>query len=493
MSSNNGLNNFNKDRKKLGKAVNIFNFIKALAMITLSIIFIVILGSLTVYCCKVAQSNILPSDSKCFPYTSTVPTIQSILININDHFLDGKYLSQKIKFPYEMNSSNSLFNFLRKLRLLPFGSGPINYFVSLIDGIMAFNFKAYNFLFNGLNYLPEIFVLLLGPFITLLFTAILSLVDNFVLAYLWFTNLGWLFKENENKSGSGKPIWKSISFFEPMHFCISILLVFLFVILFFVGFLSFLPVISIISIILCFITMLSRTAQEDITNKKYNVFNCMKDSLKYNKKAIMIFLSFIVIFLTFTYLGPILSIICFLTILLIYFRIIPISIFTSSLPPNLSELVSDKQASKSCNENSSSSNNNNNKSTNKSSKTNISSKKGDLLQKIGGFLPKFPQIFPSLDVVETYDTKLPDIPYPDITIAKFNPELKIPKEVEISFPDIKLPGIPQSVTDTVKVVQDKAIEGLNNINDAIHPNTDTNIDNSTSNTSSIQKTPKTEK
>ena len=133
MSSNNGLNNFNKDRKKLGKAVNIFNFIKALAMITLSIIFIVILGSLTVYCCKVAQSNVLPSDSKCFPYTSTVPSIQSILININDHFLDGKYLSQKIKFPYEMNSSNSLFNFLRKLRLLPFGSGPINYFVSLID------------------------------------------------------------------------------------------------------------------------------------------------------------------------------------------------------------------------------------------------------------------------------------------------------------------------------------------------------------------------
>ena len=229
--------------------------------------------------------------------------------------------------------------------------------------------------------------------------------------------------------------------------------------------------------------MLSRTAQEDSTNKKYNVFNCMKDSLKYNKKAIMIFLSFIVIFLTFTYLGPILSIISFLTILLIYFRIIPISIFTSSLPPNLSELVSDKQASKSCNENSGSTNNNNSKSTNKSSKTNVSSKKDNLLQKIGGFLPKFPQIFPSLDVVETYDTKLPDIPYPDITIGKFNPELKIPKEVEINFPDIKLPGIPQSVTDTVKVVQDKAIEGLNNINDAIHPNPDTNVDNNIPNTS----------
>lgn len=466
MSSNNIGNDINNDRKKLGQAINIFNFIKALAMITFSIIFIIILGSLSVYCCKVAQSNILPTDTKCFPYTSTIPTIQTILININDYLLDGKNLSQKIKFPYEANSSNIIFDYLRKLRLLPFASGPINYIISLIDGVLAFNFKAYNLLFTGLNYLPDIFVLLLGPFITLLFSTILSLVDNFVLAYLWFTNLGWFFKENENKSGTGKPNWKSISLFEPLHFFISVLLAILFIVLFFVGVLSFLPIISFISIIICFLMILTRTA-EDSNNNKYNLFNCMKDCLKYNKRGIMIFLSMIIIFLTFTYLGPILSIISFITILLLYFQIIPISVFTSPIPPNLSALVSDKQASKNCTDTSASLNKNT-KNIN-SNKTKVSSNKGDLLQKIGGFLPKFPQIFPTLDVTESYDTKLPGIPFPDIKIGELDAELKLPKEVEINFPDIKIPGIPQTITDSVKGVQDKAIEGLNNINNAIKP------------------------
>ena len=458
-------NNINNDTQDVGIAVNIFNFIKVLAMITFSIIFVVILGSLSVYCCKVAQSNILPTDAKCFPYTSTVPIIQSILINVNDYFIDGKYLSQKIKFPYEMNSSNSIFDFFRKIRLTPYASGPINYFISLLDGITAFNFQAYNLLFSGLNYLPEPFVLLLGPFITLLFSSILSLVDNFVFAYLWFKNLGWFFKENENKSGSGKPIWKSISIFEPVHFCITLFIVFLFIILFFVILIYFLPIISIISIIsifFCFLIMITRTAL-DSNNIKYNVFNCMKDNLRYNKKGIMTVLSMAIILLTLTYLGPILSIICFFTILLIYFNILPFPIFTRTIPPFLTEIVSDKQASKSCNETIK------NK-KNKSLKNDISNIKSDLFKKIGGFLPKFPQIFPTIDVTETYDTKIPAIPYPEIKIGEFNADLKIPKEVEINFPDIKLPGIPQSVTDTIKGIQDKTIEGLNNLNNAINTN-----------------------
>jgi hypothetical protein len=187
----------------------------------------------------------------------------------------------------------------------------------------------------------------------------------------------------------------------------------------------------------------------------------MKDNLRYNKKGIMTVLSMAIILLTLTYLGPILSIICFFTILLIYFNILPFPIFTRTIPPFLTEIVSDKQASKSCNET--------NK-KNKSLKNDISNIKIDLFKKIGGFLPKFPQIFPTIDVTETYDTKIPAIPYPEVKIGEFNADLKIPKEVEINFPDIKLPGIPQSVTDTIKGIQDKTIEGLNDLNNAINTN-----------------------
>ena len=493
----NVLNNEKTKIQNVGNPNSILGFIKNLFIVTLSVLIVIILGSFTVFSCKVAQSNVLPTDKNCFPYTTAVPNVEEIMINVNDHFIGGKNLSQKVKFPYDKNSSNFMLNSLRKFKLSPNASGTFNYFIAILEGLFAFNYSAYNFLFDSLNYLPEILVLIIGPFITILFSTILSLVDHFYLAYLWFSNFSWFFQENENKSGTGNPIWRSISIFEPLNYSVSVMLSILFFVLFFVAFVSFFPILTAVVIILCFITIISSSGLIN-NNNVYNIFTCMKDCLKYNKKGIMIILSISILLLTFNYFGAVLSLLCLLIILLAFFNIIPISIFSSSLPPYLSELVSDKQASKKCNyekatnKNNNSSNNNTNNNTNNNKNNNTNKSNKNILQKIGGFLPKFPQIFPSLNVVETYDTPLPSVPYPKVDIGNLQlPNVKLPEEVEIKFPDIKLPDVPQiqvptAVTDAVENVQDKTIKGLNNIGDRIKGKGNSNNNNSTPTTITVK-------
>ena len=45
-------------------------------------------GSLVLYGCKISQSNILPKDINCYPYTDTKPNIQNISTNIFPTFTD---------------------------------------------------------------------------------------------------------------------------------------------------------------------------------------------------------------------------------------------------------------------------------------------------------------------------------------------------------------------------------------------------------------------
>jgi hypothetical protein len=437
------INQSKEDFKKMDNVSSSIKFIKNLAIITLTILLVIILGSLVVFAGKVSQSNILPTDIHCFPYTNSIPTIKEIFVNINDHWVQGKHLSEKIKFPYTSNSSNFILDFLRKMRLSPNAFGLENFVVSVLEGLFAFNYSAYNSLYYGLNYLPEILVLLLGPPITVLFTVILSLIDLFYLGYLWMSNLSWFFQQNENKSGTGSPSWQPIGLEQPLNYLLSLFLAFIFFILFFVGLLTFLPILTYVSLIICIISILCMTAVTS-TNEKYNLLNCMKDSLKFHKRGIMVILAISILLLTFQHFGIVLTLICFAIILLIYFKIIPISIFTSSIPTNLSELVSNSQASKKCDYEKPNTAKSTSSSTNKSEKP-----------KIGGFFPKFPQIFPSLNVVDTYNTSLPAIPYPTIKMEKLQlPNIKLPEEVEIKFPDIKIPGLKQEIEPTGSATPD---------------------------------------
>ena len=70
------------------------------------VIFVVVLlyfssGGLLLYACKAAQSNMLPNDLNCSPYTKNEPKIPSIPTNIfKTETPDGKKSSLKLNFPH---------------------------------------------------------------------------------------------------------------------------------------------------------------------------------------------------------------------------------------------------------------------------------------------------------------------------------------------------------------------------------------------------------
>jgi len=426
MSTNTNINNTETEMKNnVQDPTKILKFFKSFALIILNILLAIVFGSLIIYSCKVAQSNILPTDIKCYPYTNSIPNIKEIDININIKKVHDTLLSNKIKFPYETKPFiNSILNFLLKCKMNPHSNGFENYFVSILQSIIAFDFKAYNSYYGILNEMPEIVTLIFGPIITILFSSILSLVNLVYLSLLWFTNLSWFFKKNENHSGEGEPKWESITMLEPINFLISIALVILFICLFWVSFFTVIPFVSTLIIFLCLISYFTVSAI-DSENVKYNILNCIKDNIKYRKKGIMILLSLSCIFLTFVHLGTGFGIVSLLTILLLYFNIIPLSLFKSNIPTNLTEIVSFKEAYKKCS---------NDKIVSTKNSRNFISKI------IGGLENSVSKILPD------------SIPVPEIKIQN------------VKLSNIKLP---KAISDNVIQSQDTLINNLNGLNKAL--------------------------
>jgi hypothetical protein len=323
------------------------SYIKAVTLITLNVLTTVAFGALIIYSCKVAQSNILPTDIFCSPYVNNEAVIKPIDININLTNIDGELLSQKIKFPIELNSKNILLDFLRKYKEKSNSSPIANYFISIIDGLVSLDYSAYNMFYNLLNEAPEMLIILFGPITTFLYSLLLSIVNLVYICYLWFSKMSWLFKENKNKSGKGKPEWRNITLIEPVNYGISLLLVFLFFLIFWVCLFTVFPFISGSVIIFCLASIIGMVAINS-ENQKYNFLNSLKDIFTYKKDLIMTVLSFFIVISAFSYLGTGAGVLSIITVILIYFNIIPISIFNVNKPKNLSSLSSYEQAFKEC-------------------------------------------------------------------------------------------------------------------------------------------------
>jgi hypothetical protein len=325
----------NKIRKFLTSVIFIF------------IIIILYFGSsgLVLYVCKLAQSNILPTESNCFPYTDTKPEIQNIKTNIFNTWYD-KEMSMKLEFPYnEYNSSNMFLDMLREYKERDNSNFIANYFISIIDSLFEFNYSFINYSMNALNQAPEMLIILLGPIIVTLLFAFGLLINQFYFIYLWFVNMGWFFQHNENKSGQGKPKWESVSLLNPINWWIGVGLVVLFFILFFLGLplLSFLPLFAVIWTIFS-----SVTYQGLMNGKSISALHIVKEVLKNYKFTSVSIISLFVVLLSFANLGAIPGLFTLFVLALIYWGILSIDLFKPISENNLSPLVSLKQAKKTC-------------------------------------------------------------------------------------------------------------------------------------------------
>lgn len=304
-----------------------------------------ICGALVLYGCKISQSNILPTDVNCFPYTDTQPNVQPISTNIFTTFTNP-VLSMKLNIPYDKaNSKNIIIDILRNYKNDSTSSSTGNFFVSLLDGLFSFNYSSIGLVLQLLNYLPEILIVFLGPIVFLLFLIVLLILDHFYLLYLWLSNLGWFMKENVNSNKDVKPRWEYITLLEPINFCWSLFIAFIFFILFWFAIFSF-PFLSLFTLSWSVLSTFGYSGT--INSKPVGPGTIIKDLFKYYKVTFMVIFSFFAILNTFSSLGTTGGIFCLITLVLINFGIISIDLFKSKPEQGLSALVSTDKAKKTC-------------------------------------------------------------------------------------------------------------------------------------------------
>ena len=327
------------------RASGLAKFILTTIILILMVVFYFGLSGLVLYACKLAQSNILPSDTNCYPYTDNKASIDSIESNV---FITSSNppLSAKINFPHDKyNFKNMIIDLFRDYKNEPNSHFLANYFISIIESLIAFNYSCINYIFNSLNGAPEIVILLFGPIITSFIGTLIVILDNFYLIYLWFSKMSWFFKTNTNANTDKLPLWESVTMFSPFNYMMAVLLVILFVIIFFV-LLGGLPLLPFVTFTWCLFSCVS--FKSEMNNKSSDVFTLIKDMFNFYKVHIMSFASAFIVLSAFANLGVVEGIVCIISLCLIIWGVVSINIFKSIKPEDLSELVTNKQAIKIC-------------------------------------------------------------------------------------------------------------------------------------------------
>ncbi len=325
--------------------IDIKNFIVSIIATLIVIILYFSLGGLIIFACKLAQSNILPTDSRCYPYTDSKPEIKPIQTNIFTTFQEPQ-MSMKMSFPYnDYNASNAVLDMFREYKGEGNSNFLANYIIQIAESLFSFSYGATNKILNMINGLPEIILVLFGPFIVGIMSLFVLVAQNIYAVYLWFASMGWFFKSNTNESGTGAPKWTNVTLTDPFNYGISIALVIGFIILFFFA----MPVIFFMSfLVFIFCSVSCITYKAEIGGKTAYASTIIKDIFKYYKLPIMAIFSLFVVSNAFTKLGTAPGIFSIITLFAIYFGLVSIDTFKSVEIENMTPVVSFEQAKKKC-------------------------------------------------------------------------------------------------------------------------------------------------
>ena len=310
-------------------------------------------SGLVLYACKLAQSNILPTDINCSPYTEQTPNIAPVWSNIfkTSSFVDPQQ-SMKIQFPYnETNKNNIFLDMLRSFKEDPDSNFFSNYYIEVTESLMSFQNTSFNFVLNSMNqFLPESVIVVLGPMLMAFVSNIIFLASNVYALILWVTKASWFLKKNENANTDKPPNWISRSFVkEPVSYLFFIWLMLSFLTVGIIILVLAFPLVSILPFITHTITIFSGLCyQATITGeqKPITAGGVITRLFKYYKVMIMSILSFMVTVCAFSRLGAMEGIWSIVITVLIIWGFITIEIFKPVNPTYLTALASDAQATK---------------------------------------------------------------------------------------------------------------------------------------------------
>ena len=298
-----------------------------------------ILSLIVIYTCKLAQSNILPTDINCYPYTNNKdnePEKIETFIFTNLFFRKPRK-GMILEFPDIDNSFiDGFIRWLGKYPQNPKSSVFGNFLVAVLKPLFANTFSYYNTMFSFLNQVPEFLLVIFGPILGAFILIIGVFYNILCICYYWFGNLEWMWKKNANiivdKNGKitnkGPPNWQDVRWKSPdpedpsKSEWFACILGFI-LILVFVGILMFLLtsqlllIVSVVFSFICIITCL--TYRVKLSDKPSSVSDMFTYFFKYNKLIIMTIFSLYVVSNAYTYLGSTSAGFSVLTLILIYY------------------------------------------------------------------------------------------------------------------------------------------------------------------------------
>jgi hypothetical protein len=329
---------------------NITGFIVYVIITIITILLYFSSSGLVLFVCKVAQSNILPTDEKCTPYGDGKIDVEKIKTNIFTSSTNPK-MSMKLEIPndyktdYINNSKYTLINIFKKYKEKPNSHYLVNYLLSIVEPLMQMDYAFINFTMSWLNVLPEYLIVYLGPIIVAGLMVVCFILNVIYFCYLWFSNLGWMFKININVTGVGRPWWQSVPIFIPTKWFLSLLLMIIVILIFFFG-TRYLMVIPFAVLSYC---MLSSILYAGLLNgRNVTSLSIIIELFKYYKLTIISFIIFSIIPLAFLQLGIVPGIVLVIIFIICYCQVKDFDVFKPTPETNLSGSVGNEQAKRTC-------------------------------------------------------------------------------------------------------------------------------------------------
>jgi len=306
----------------------------------------IVIGASMVYSGKVAQSNILPTDINCFPYTDTIPTITKADIDINIVKNKDGVFSTKLEFDETINNEiikNGLLGSLKRSAEDKNSSTFSLYRNAIIQHAICNGLSVNNSYYNFLNstFSESVVIFILSHFNMLWF--VISCVVNtlYFIFFVWFQNL-YLFNSkktivtyNDEKGNTReKASWKhDESIWKGGMFKAFFML--------FIGFIALLTLFGFIPILTIFVSIYSivmpmfMEAKVKNKNVPYTFSSALFDVFKYKLNIIMYVITYYLITNAHSYLGSVQSgIFLVLFIIMIFF-----TNFYKSYKPNAKDFA----------------------------------------------------------------------------------------------------------------------------------------------------------
>jgi hypothetical protein len=346
------------------------NLIKSFVKIVLFILLSLLLGTSVLYSCKVATSNILPTDMKCAPYTQTEAHVMPIDVDINIIKNSDKVFSTKINFPFnnaddeklnkiaEYNRSNFILDWIRKEKEV-YNSWAIKMmFLSVLESLFQKNYSILNSMLHFMDKsFYEILIVLIGPWLLFFFSGIMSFITLFYSIYLFIVEFHWIFKENTNTKEGSRPVWSDVTFTNLYNYGISCMLAFFIVISLILSYTLGFPLVSLLMNVFFVVCLFSATSMKSLISdgekigETYGIKKAFTEVLTSKMKYIMIIISLAFISLSYSHFGSASAMFSIIIFALLFFGLIGNKLYKQEMPVYVTEgLINEsvKQAEKTC-------------------------------------------------------------------------------------------------------------------------------------------------